>query len=185
MDVAVQQPQLPVPSQQKEEKQLRHEAPQPPQHQQHSSPNQPQPTQHEIRYQMMQLNYHQQQRAAAAAVAAQQHHQYRQQQAAASVAANADLQRRMHAIERDRDLQQKRDREREKEREQRERERERERDRERERERMAECIAANERDAAGRRMTERMSAVAAAQHYMRGGPETGPPRAIPDRERDM
>nr|XP_036232555.1 uncharacterized protein LOC106620013 isoform X3 [Bactrocera oleae] len=185
VDVAVQQPQLPVPSQQKEEKQLRHEAPQPPSHQQHSSPNQPPPTQQEIRYQMMQLNYHQQQRAAAAAVAAQQHHQYRQQQAAASVAANADLQRRMHAIERDRDLQQKRDREREKEREQRERERERDRDRERERERMAECIAANERDAAGRRMTERMSAVAAAQHYMRGGPETGPPRAIPDRERDM
>ncbi|XP_054088600.1 uncharacterized protein LOC105215044 isoform X2 [Zeugodacus cucurbitae] len=183
VDVAVQQPQLPVPSQQKEEKQLRHEAPPQLPHQQHSSPNQPPPTQHEIRYQMMQLNYHQQQRAAAAAVAAQQHHQYRQQQAA-SVAANADLQRRMHAIERDRDMQQKRDREREKEREQRERERERDRDRDRERERMAECIAANERDA-GRRMTERMSAVAAAQHYMRGGPETGPPRAIPDRERDM
>ncbi|KAL9881792.1 nuclear receptor corepressor smrter isoform 4-T25 [Glossina fuscipes fuscipes] len=179
VDVAVQQPQLPVPSP-KDEKlsSTSATAPSP----SASTQQQPLPSHHDaIRYQMnrdhmaaLQLQHHHQQHAAAAAVVAQQQQavvaaqqqQYRQHHAANAV----DMQRRleqakrdqrMHnaALERDRDLQQKRqERERiermhverlDREREQRERERE---QRERNRERREQELAAEDRERDGRRM---------------------------------
>jgi len=177
VDVAVQQPQLPVPSQKDDKSMIgQTNSAQP----MHSSGQPPPPSHHDIRF-----RDHMQQ------------HQYRHH--AVANAAAIDLQRRIdqnkrgdlraHPIDsRDsREIQKRQERDRierinQEQRLHDERDRQRTAAQQREHER-----AIDERDRDGRRI-DRIYAINSSnrnQHYMRATPpESGPPRAIPDRERD-
>jgi len=189
VDVAVQQPQLPVPSQKDDKSASSQSTPQsqppPPMQVQVSQAPPPPAAHHDIRYRDPMAAIHHQQMAAAV------HQQFAAQQYRLNLQhiEQAKRDQRQQNIERDRELIQNQERMQHRIDRQREHERQRRDQERREQERVA-----DERDS--RRM-ERIMANAVPPpvhghalahghgHYMRGPvPETGPPRTIPDRDRD-